>query len=198
RVAGWGHWALTLQLTELMQDAEPRVRFHAAMAFSRIRWTALQTPSNSFRRRSADAVRRIFAENASGDPYVRHAAVKALAVLPLIVEVRRLARDELSSVRFGALLALRRLGSLEVVKFLDDSDPQLVLEAARAIHDVPIVEAEPELAAIIDRPNLSEGVARRALVANFRPGAAANATALPKLAARSDGPDAQPLATLEL
>src|SRR5262249_52240383 len=107
RVAGWGHWALTLQLTELMQDAEPRVRFHAAMAFSRIRWTALQTPSNSFRRRSADAVRRIFAENASGDPYVRHAAVKALAVLPLIVEVRRLARDELSSVRFGALLALR-------------------------------------------------------------------------------------------
>ena len=41
----------------------------------------------------------------------------------------------------GVLLALRRLGDPEVARFLDDPDPRLVLEAARAINDVPITAA---------------------------------------------------------
>ena len=36
----------------------------------------------------------------------------------------------------------------EVARFLDDADPQLVVEAARAINDVPIEAAMPQLAAL--------------------------------------------------
>ncbi len=49
--------------------------------------------------------------------------------------------------RMNLLLVLRRLGDPDIAAFLADPDPLIVLEAARAINDVPIAAALPSLAA---------------------------------------------------
>ena len=67
----------------------------------------------------------------------------------------------------GVLLALRRIGSQRVADFLNDPDPRLVVEAARAIHDVPIAAAMPKLAALIDRSSADDALMRRVLNANY-------------------------------
>jgi len=200
RVVGWNRWLAFAQLSELMRDPEPRVRFQAAIAFGRMRpGAAISAGSGLFRERIPDILRQLLVDNAERDSYLRHAGVFAAAspyLRPFISQ--RFARDDSSSVRRAELLALRRLSKASVAQFLDDKDASLVLEAARAIHDVPIAEAEPKLAAVIDRPNLSEGVARRAVVANFRQGGPANAAAVAKFAARSDVPEPQRVEALEL
>src|SRR6185436_5111048 len=88
------------------------------------------------------------------------------------------------------LLAMRRLELPEIAQFLHDSDPLLVVEAARAINDLPINDAMPQLAALIGKSTDSEPLLRRVVNANFRLGASANALALAKFAARSAGPAA--------
>ena len=70
---------------------------------------------------------------------------------------------------------------------MSDPDPLIVLEAARAIHDVPIAAAMPRLAALIDRPiggSASEqnALMRRVLDANFRLGGAEQAANLARIA----------------
>ena len=62
--------------------------------------------------------------------------------------LRLAAGDSSPAVRMGVLLALRRLEDPAVAEFLSDADPSLVLEAARAINDVPIDAAMPRLAAL--------------------------------------------------
>ena len=57
-------------------------------------------------------------------------------------------RDDSPAARMGVLLAMRRERDPEIARFLSDSDPRLVLEAARAIHDVPIAAALPRLASL--------------------------------------------------
>jgi quinoprotein glucose dehydrogenase len=52
------------------------------------------------------------------------------------------------------LLAMRRLAAPEIGQFLSDPDPLLVLEAARAINDVPITNALPALAALAEPAKL--------------------------------------------
>src|SRR5204863_6766033 len=62
----------------------------------------------------------------------------------------RLVNDKSLAVRMAAVIALRRQERPEVALFLKDSDPTIVLEAARAINDLPIPGALPKLAALID------------------------------------------------
>jgi len=63
--------------------------------------------------------------------------------------------DTNPAVRLALLLAERRLGAPEVASFLKDPEPQLVLEAARAINDTPIPEALPQLAAMLEDARVS-------------------------------------------
>src|SRR5439155_5291965 len=108
-------------------------------------------------------------------------------------------------VRLGAVLALRRLERAEIAVFLKDSDEAIVLEAARAINDLPISGAIGELAALIGRDGVSpslnpragnmpalpqEPLLRRVLAANFRYGTKHTAEALARFAAMSDAPEA--------
>ncbi len=70
--------------------------------------------------------------------------------------------------------------------FLNDADPRLVTEAARAINDVPVEAAMPSLARLIERVHASpaqvpEALTRRIINANFRAGQVANAHALVSL-----------------
>jgi quinoprotein glucose dehydrogenase len=99
------------------------------------------------------------------------------------------ASDESMAVRRAVLLTYRRLGKAEVARFLDDVDPDLVLEAARAINDVPIEAALGKLAALVGRRGLSEPLGYRVLNANFRLGKAENVRAVVRFAARAGESD---------
>ena len=109
----------------------------------------------------------------------------------------RLAKDPAVSVRLASLLAMRRLGMAEIAQFLNDADPKLVVEAARAINDQPIDQALPQLAALIGRTGMSEPLLWRVVNANYRLKDKANADALAKFAGRSNVPDAIRLEALD-
>ena len=96
--------------------------------------------------------------------------------------------DPSVSARMGVLLALRRLERPEVARFLDDPEPLLVLEAARAIYDVPIAPALPRLARLAVSATSSEPLLRRVLNANARMAGPEPAASLAALAARTDMP----------
>ena len=164
---------------KLLRDESPRVRSLAAIAAGKLG-----------RRASADDLLALLRENGDKDPYLRHAAVVGLAGLADVGGLLKAAVDEAPAVRLGALLALRRLKSAEVARFLDDADPRLVTEAARAINDVPIDAAMPALARLIDRPNVPEFALRRAVNAAARQGGAEAARSLAALASRVDAPQA--------
>jgi len=101
------------------------------------------------------------------------------------------ASDPSRSVRLGVLLAYRRLGSPEIARFLADADPLLVIEAARAINDAPIPEAQPALAALLAQatPATPELLQLRVLNAHFRIGGTPNARALASFASRREMPE---------
>src|SRR5581483_4264349 len=100
--------------------------------------------------------------------------------------------------RTGVLLALRRRGFSDVARFLHDPESRIVLEAARAIYDVPIPAAMDKLAALITGPIPSDPLGRRVLAANFRLGQPEHAAALARFAARSDVSDTLRVEALRL
>src|SRR5205809_3031477 len=114
-------------LIKLLNDASPRARFFAAMSLGKLG-----------RREAQPAIYAMLRENADKDPYLRHAGVMALIWLNDRESLRSLEKDPSPAVRLAALLAMRRLGLPSVAVFLNDAEPRLVLEAARAINDVPI------------------------------------------------------------
>jgi quinoprotein glucose dehydrogenase len=175
------------KLLALLKDKKPRVRFFAALGLGKLG-----------RKGAVKPVLKLLADNADKDPYLRHAAVMTLARLKDEKALRAVARDGSPAVRLGVLLAWRRLGNPEVAQFLDDTDPKLVLEAARAINDVPIGAGLPRLAALIKRTGLSDPLLYRVLNAHFRLGKAENARAVAAFAARSDVPEALRVAALHL
>jgi quinoprotein glucose dehydrogenase len=170
------------------------------------------------------------------DPVVRHATVRCIVTLASLT--RALKSDwkmgyskEFSStnsnVRLVMLLACRSLQDPAIAQFLDDPDPRIVLEAARAIADLPIEPALPKLAALLDpsRRRREESltnsqdarakpqdpsqrlltssptqnwILRRALNAHFRLGQPTNALALADFAARNNAPEALRVEALEM
>jgi putative heme-binding domain-containing protein len=80
--------------------------------------------------------------------------------------MRSAAKHESQAVRIGAVVVLRRKLDQRVSAFLQDSNADVVAEAARAIYDTPIPEALPALAALLNtgRAN-SVAVTRRAMAA---------------------------------
>jgi len=132
--------------------------------------------------------------------------------------VQAATRDGSERVRLGVLVALRKQGAVTVTNFLHDPAPQLVLESARAIHDLPIAEGLPRLAELVlARTPLLAGTAtnwpaelnfnqsewrtwvlRRAVNAAFRLGGQERAKAIAEFAARADNPESVRLEALEL
>lgn len=163
-------------LVGLLKDAEPRVRYFAAQALGHYK--------------VPDQAKPLFAllrENADREPNLRLAAVMGLAGSATTADLVAAADDPSPSVRVGALLALRRRHDPAISRFLEDSDPRVVLETARAIHDEPIEESLPRLAALISRTGLPELAQFRILNANFRLGTPAHAEALAAFAGRPGG-----------
>ncbi len=164
-------------------DAEPRVRFEAAI-----------TLRNKVFHHGDSTLKALVAylKDNGTDGYLRHAGVMALASLgeSAPASIAALSNDPSPTLRLAAVLALRRLHAVEIARFLTDADPQVVLEAARAVNDEDaLAPVLPQLAALLTRPITSEFVTARALNAHFRLGKADNAAAVAAFAARADAPD---------
>src|SRR5262249_49759777 len=98
------------------------------------------------------------------------------------------AKDPSPAVRRAVLLVQRRWADARLVQFLDDSDLDLVTEAARAINDVPVEPGTEALARVLERfargaPGEAVPLLRRAIHANYRLGTAVHARAVGRVAA---------------
>ncbi len=166
-------------LVTLLADPSSRVRFHAAMGLA----GGLAKGAGAL-----PAVLAMLVENDDRDPMLRHAGIMALAGSGDAAKLAALKKHASPSVRRAVVVALRRLKAAEVVDFLADSDPQVVVEAARAIHDVPLAVGLEPLAKLIQKPSDNDALMRRVLNANFRLGTADAAAALAEYATKPAAP----------
>jgi quinoprotein glucose dehydrogenase len=175
------------KLVPLLRDANLRVRYFAALSLGKLGHKAAFEP-----------VVEMLRENADKDVFLRHGGVMALAGISDTAQLLAKAGDSSASVRLAALLTLRRMHRPEVAKFLADSDPFIVLEAARAINDVPINDAMPALAGMITHKDLRDPkLLLRVVNAHFRLGKSENAKAIATLAADTTAPEPSRLDALD-
>lgn len=144
-----------------LTDQSSRVKFFSAEALGRIA-----------HKDATDALIQLLEENNDEDAYLRHAATLALARIGDEAALAALSTHPSKAVRLGAVIALRRLSSPELRRFLNDSDEFIVTETARAIHDdFSVPEALSDLAALIGKTSFSnEALMRRIISANQRVG----------------------------
>jgi putative membrane-bound dehydrogenase-like protein len=167
-------------LVPLVKDSSPRVRYFATVALGRLAY-----------RPAMPAVVDMLAADNEQDVYLRNAGVVALTGIGDRAALASLATHASRGVRLAAVIALRRLQDPGVARFLEDSDPVVVKEAATAINDEGgILPALPALAGVLARPAVSgEPLVRRAISANLRIGDAAAATRVGAYATRTDVPE---------
>jgi quinoprotein glucose dehydrogenase len=193
-------------LLEGLADESPRVVAQAALAAARL---GLPTVGGQLLAQ---------AQEPCGDPVLRHALAMGLAacVPPADLAAQAISPEE--PRRLHSLLALRQLRDPRLADFLGDASLSVAVEAARAIHDLPVPNALPALAARIATlpaagedaglPAAKEGgptphddtdsYVRRVLNANDRMGEPANARALAAFAARADQRSAHRRFALEM
>src|SRR5207249_4940574 len=134
-------------LIKVLADKAPRPRFFAAISVGKIAGPE-----------AIGALSELLRSNADKDVYIRHAGVMGLFGIvsrqpsgKQIELLQTVARDNSPAVRMGALLVMRRLQRPEIAQFLQDKDPRVAVEAARAINDASIEPAMPQLASLISR-----------------------------------------------
>jgi quinoprotein glucose dehydrogenase len=158
KVLGGLRWErASARLRPMLQDGSPRVRFFAAMALGKLAKKEAVAPLVEFLR-----------ANNNDDRMLQHAGIMGLTWIGDIPSIVGLAKDPSPAVRMAGAVALRKLKHPQVAVFLDDADPRIVVEAARAIYDTPIPEAMAALAGLSEKaPELA---LVRAANAAFRTG----------------------------
>lgn len=147
------------KLIPLLKDESARVRLQTAIALGK-----LQEPA------AAEALFAMAAKEAT-DALMRHAVVTGLTGCASVEQLAAKASDPSLSVRIASVVALRRLRSPLLEKFLGDAEVAVVEEAARAIHDdASLPLAMPALAALLEKKPSSDPAVRRAINANLRVG----------------------------
>ena len=175
-------------------DPEPRVRFFAAQCLANLGREGYGDPG------VVSTLLDLIESEGSDDPWLRHAAVRALAFQADGQQLEGLHSDPRTSVRLGAIVALRTQGDARIARYLADPDHALVAEAARAIYDRPIAGAMEDLAHLL--PGLDDSdpaLARRAMAAHWRVHGVGSARALADwgLACPSESLGAEALGLLE-
>ena len=179
KVLGQQRYAAAFDLlVGALQDASPRVRYFAALGLGRLNRSEAISP-----------LLALLADNADRDPLLRHAGIMGLAGSGTPEQLLAAAGHVSSAARLGVLAAMRRHASSQITHFLNDTDVELVTEAARAIHDLPIVDAMPMLAEVPISGATPEALAHRVLNANYRLGGAQGAAVIARYAADSTAPD---------
>ncbi len=126
-------------VVQRISDVDPRVRTFAAIAAGKLKAPQAISPLLS-----------MLADNADRDAYERHAAVMGLIGVASEQQLADLSTHRAGAVRLGALLALRRLHSDQVARFLRDPDRFIAAEAIRAINDEGIDAATPALCKLLE------------------------------------------------
>ena len=176
KVVGDGRYGLAFpNLARAARDGTARVRYFAMLGLGK-----LGLPD------AAEPVIQALRDNNDVDAFLRHAGVMALTWLNETGAVEEATRDSSAAVRMAVLLAMRRLQRPEIAMFLYEGNPQFVVEAARAIYDLPITPAMTQLAAMINKPVSPKAAMRRALHANYRLGKLENAMALSDFAGNTN------------
>jgi quinoprotein glucose dehydrogenase len=165
-------------LIPLLQDSSSVVRYHAAIAIGKLGMTEATTE-----------VLQMLAENANRDACLRHAGVVALSGMKTEA-VNAAMHHSSPAVRLVAAIVCRRHRFPAVVRLLEDSDPDVVSEAARAIYDDDGVEvAYPALADLLERkPSSAEPAIRRSISINRRLGDEPSAVRLSAYAKKTSHP----------
>ena len=174
-------------LVASLADESPRVRYHAAMSLGRIGDPAA-TPY----------LVAMIAENDDRDRFLRHAGVVALASIGDRNTIEEMASSPAASLRRAAVLVMRRWSDPSLERLLFDPDPRIRTEAARAVHDLPVVESMPALASIADEYQddglprqlhpTETPLLRRVVDANLRGGTPADLDRLASLAMNGNLP----------
>ena len=179
-------------LVALLQDTDPEIRAQAAKWLGDIRYKEaskelianLSHENARVRFFSAEALGRakeataiqpliqLLAANNDEDAFLRHGVTYALSQIGQVAPLAALSTHPSKAVRMGAVIALRRLQSPELAKFLGDKEEDIVTEAARAIHDdLSVPAAMPKLAALLATTTFTnEPLIRRVISANQRLG----------------------------
>lgn len=164
-----GYTGAQFELISLLADPSARVQFFAAQALGRTGTTDAVQP-----------LINMLAANNDDDIYLRHVGAIALARIGDEEAVGALATHESEAVRIAAVVALKRMQSPLLSKFLHDDSEFVVTNVARAIMDDIFVEASiPALAALLNEtPFTGEPLLRRVINANLYDGSAAAAQRL--------------------
>ncbi len=125
------------KLIAALEDKHARVAMYAAIGLGRMKHSA-----------AIPAVIKALEKHGDQDLWLQHGFIMTLQGLDKHhwIEHKTSASD---NVRMAVLLVLRRLADPEIKDFLDDKNPKIVQEAITAINDLPIVEARPQLAALL-------------------------------------------------
>lgn len=208
--------SLLATLIALLTDPDAEVRAQSAkvLADSRTRSAGealvplLNDPSSRVRAFAAIGVGKCdiitalprlletLSENNNDDVFLRHACVKGMWYLNDREKYLKEAKNESAAIRLGLLLVLRKLNDPRVKYFLNDTEETIRFEAIRAISDLDLYTALPELAAQL-MPyatasadiRMPEGprdwiIQTRIINANFRVGKRENAAHLLEYAAQ--------------
>lgn len=175
-------------LTSLLVHPSPRVQLHVMEALGRMEY-----------RDAFDEIISLVETNDDVDTWLRHAAMVALGRLADEKALGELESHKSEAVKIVAVVALRRMRSAEVSRFLDDPNEYIVAEAARAINDDFSIDASlPDLANILTETKFtSEPLIRRAINANLRLGEDDNLKQLTTYAANQEAPVAMRVEALE-
>ncbi|MCU0703500.1 MAG: c-type cytochrome, partial [Fimbriiglobus sp.] len=196
------------QLLLRLRSPDPRVQAEAAVAFGKLDKPEAEPLGAEIRRPASEAAQftplfDLLKSNADKDVYLRQAAVQGLVTATkspcdLLEAWKGVKKDyDTPAVRIGLVLALRRMECRKLGEFLSDSEPKIVAEAARAIHDQNLMEPMEDLGKLTDKPG-EDVVLFRALSANFKLGQPEHADRLAKFAATSAQPDYLRAAALKL
>ncbi len=143
----------------------------------------------------------MLAANNNADVYLRHACIQGLWYLNQREKILKQTKNPSAAVRLGVLLTLRKLEDPRVKYFLKDDDKFIRYEAIRAINDLNLITALPDLAAEIDAfaaassevempADHRDGIIQTRLInANFRVGRPENAERLLAYAAQEKLPE---------
>ncbi len=131
---------------------------------------------------------KMIENNNDADVYIRHAAVLALSRIGQVEPMVNLVNSDNKALRTAAVLVLRRLNSEKIALFLNDKDEYIVTEAARGINDdLSILPALPALAKVLKETKFSgEPLIRRAINACLRVGGEQELDMLIAYSERSD------------
>ncbi|GAA5521018.1 HEAT repeat domain-containing protein [Aliifodinibius salicampi] len=210
-------------LIDYLSDSDPEVRAQAAKTIGDVRYedggdallSLLEDESMRVQLLTTEALGRIAYEPAFSpivdmleahndeDVYLRHAGAIAMERIGNTEAVAKLADHSSEAVRIAAVVALKRMESPEVARFLSDESEFVVTNAARAINDDALLkDALPELAAVLDQQQFTNTpLLRRAINASLFNGTAEDADRLASFATRegvSDSLRSEAIATLSV